>query len=103
MSELKPCPWCGGTKAYFTQANGNAWYCLSDVACPDCKREVHAKDAIAAWNSLPRAALADTTNNDAPLSDDPAVVARNLERAAQLFPVCYSVEPVGNPGIDDDE
>lgn len=55
MSEkLKPCPWCSGTKAYFTQANGNAWYCLSDVACPDCKREVHAKDAITAWNLLPR-------------------------------------------------
>lgn len=52
-----------------------------------------------------RAALADTTttNDDAALADDPAVVARNHERAAQLFPVWHSVEPTGKPGLDDDE
>lgn len=54
MSELKPCPFCGGEAASYEFANGWSAECLSDKcpAQPVLDQMHHTEEqAIAAWNT----------------------------------------------------
>ena len=58
-TELKPCPFCGGTPAYYTpeemldydmRFNGVTCYYIACGACGASIGEKHEADAVAAWN-----------------------------------------------------
>ena len=58
MSEIKPCPFCGGKQSYVNTPvkhwDGDRFVpVMYHVTCPNCKADIPGtteQDAIAAWN-----------------------------------------------------
>ena len=69
MSELKPCPFCGGEAEILTAESMHGGY-LSGIMCNDCRSRGDVYDteaeAIEAWNTRAVVDITSLLNQDAP-------------------------------------
>lgn len=70
MSELKPCPFCGGTSAIVERYEHHEGQWRYRVVCPDCMGQVdsgwwqNAAQAIEAWNRRTEGTCHDVTTGN---------------------------------------